>query len=49
MIEVVVDPDQFFAPKLSARILDDGSMMSPSLEDMSPFMEQQKLIGYMKS
>jgi acetolactate synthase-1/2/3 large subunit len=49
LIEVVVDPDQFFAPKLSARILDDGSMMSPSLEDMSPFMEQQKLIGYMKS
>jgi acetolactate synthase-1/2/3 large subunit len=47
LIEVVVDPDQFFAPKLSARILEDGSMMSPSLEDMSPFMEQQKLKGYM--
>jgi len=47
LIEVVVDPDQFFAPKLSARILEDGSMKSPSLEDMSPFMEQQKLKGYM--
>lgn len=49
LIEVVVDPDQFFSPKLSARILEDGSMMSPSLEDMSPFMEQQKLKGYMDS
>lgn len=47
LIEVVVDPDQFFEPKLSARILEDGSMVSPSLEDMSPFMNQEQLKRYM--
>ena len=29
-----------FAPKLSARRNPDGSMVSPSLEDMSPFLEK---------
>ncbi|MCR5289409.1 MAG: thiamine pyrophosphate-binding protein [Treponema sp.] len=38
IIEAVIDPDQFFAPKLGAKRLPDGSMVSPSLEDMSPFL-----------
>lgn len=32
-----------FAPKLSARTLPDGSMQSPSLEDMSPFLTEQEM------
>ena len=32
-----------FAPKLSARKLEDGSMVSPSLEDMFPFLEREEL------
>ena len=47
LIEVMVDPDQFFEPKLSARILDNGQMLSPSLEDMSPFMDREELAKYM--
>lgn len=32
-----------FAPKLSARKLEDGSMVSPSLEDMFPFLGREEL------
>lgn len=46
--EVLLDPAQGFEPKLSARILPDGSMVSPSLEDMYPFLtpEEMKLNTY---
>lgn len=32
-----------FAPKLSARKLEDGTMVSPSLEDMFPFLGREEL------
>jgi acetolactate synthase-1/2/3 large subunit len=38
--EVKVNPNYSFSPKLSARQLPDGSMVSPSLEDMAPFLER---------
>lgn len=41
--EVIVTPDYSFTPKLSARKLEDGTMMSPSLEDMFPFLERSEL------
>lgn len=34
--------DYDFMPKLSARKLDDGTMVSPSLEDMYPFLEREE-------
>lgn len=40
--EVVVNPDYIFMPKLSARKLDDGTMISPSLEDMFPFLPRDE-------
>jgi acetolactate synthase-1/2/3 large subunit len=43
IIEVVVDPDQMFAPKLAARKLEDGSMLAPSLEYMSPFLPDAEM------
>ena len=43
IVEAVVDPGQPFAPKLSARRLADGTMVSPSLEDMSPFLPQEEI------
>jgi acetolactate synthase I/II/III large subunit len=43
IIEVVVDPDQMFAPKLAARKLEDGSMLAPSLEYMSPFLPDNEM------
>ena len=38
--EVVVKSNYGFSPKLSARKLDDGTMVSPSLEDMFPFLDR---------
>jgi len=45
IIEVVVDQEQYFEPKLSARKLPDGSMVSPSLEDMFPFISDEEMKG----
>ena len=41
--EVIVDENQEFAPKLSAKILDNGQMVSPPLEDLSPFLSSEEL------
>lgn len=41
--EVLLDPTQGFEPKLSARALPDGSMISPSLEDMYPFLMHDEM------
>lgn len=40
--EVIVDPNQFFEPKLSAKILPDGKMISPPLDDMYPFIPKEE-------
>lgn len=36
--EVVLDSEYAFSPKLSSKVNSDGSMTSPSLEDMYPFI-----------
>ena len=41
--DVHVDPDQVFSPKLSSRKLADGSMISPELEDMAPFLSKKEM------
>lgn len=43
LCEVMLDKTQGFAPKLASRRLDDGTMVSPSLEDMSPFLPRDEL------
>ena len=43
LIEVIIDPAQQFSPKLASRKLDDGTMVSPSLEDMAPFLSREEL------
>jgi len=43
IFEIVIDPNQGFSPKLTSRKLDDGTMVSPSLHDMSPFMDKDEL------
>lgn len=40
--EVMVEKEYAFLPKLSARKLDDGTMISPSLEDMFPFLDREE-------
>ena len=48
--EVIVDPNQNFEPKSSSKVLPDGRIVSPSLDDMSPFLERDEFetIKYMK-
>ena len=47
--EIMIDPEQFFAPKLSSKVLPDGKIVSPPMDDMFPFLdrdeyEQNKII-----
>ena len=43
IFEIVIDPSQGFSPKLTSRKLKDGTMVSPSLHDMSPFLDEDEL------
>lgn len=45
--EVLIDPDLQTAPRLSSRVLEDGSIVSSSLEDLCPFLEKDELEGEM--
>ena len=47
MCEVTLDLEQQFAPKLSSRKLEDGSMVTSPLEDMAPFLSREELAGNM--
>ena len=47
LCEIVVDPLQPFSPKLASRVLADGSMATPDLEDMFPFMPREELAAIM--
>lgn len=40
--EVVVDPKQNFSPKSSSKVLPDGRITSPSLDDMAPFLDREE-------
>ena len=41
--EVMLDLHQAFEPKLSSRKLEDGTMVTASLEDMAPFLSREEL------
>jgi acetolactate synthase-1/2/3 large subunit len=43
LLEVMLDPEQPFSPKLSSRKLDDGTMISSPLEDLAPFLSRAEL------
>ncbi|WP_413852569.1 thiamine pyrophosphate-binding protein, partial [Candidatus Ruminimicrobium bovinum] len=42
LCEVFLSPGYIFAPKLSAKKLPDGTMVSPTLEDMFPFLDRKE-------
>src|SRR5204863_1309540 len=44
LYEVMLDPDQVFEPKLSAKPLPDGRIISPPLEDLYPFLSRTELL-----
>ena len=37
--EIRLDPEQLFEPKLASRAMPDGTMVSPALDDMAPFLD----------
>lgn len=41
-IEAVVDEKQNFEPKLSSKVLPDGTMVSPPIDDMYPFLNREE-------
>ena len=45
--EVFTDTKQVWEPKSSARRLEDGSLVSPPLEDLVPFLSREELKGNM--
>ncbi len=45
--EVIIDEEQPFQPKLSSKQLPDGRIVSPALEDLSPFLSREELIENM--
>lgn len=43
LCEVFVDTNQKFEPKSATKKLDDGSLFSPPLEDLAPFLSREEL------
>ena len=49
LIEIVMDPEQRYFPRLATNKLDDGTFVSPPIEDMDPKIELsllENLLGY---
>ncbi|MDE3090043.1 MAG: thiamine pyrophosphate-binding protein, partial [Chloroflexota bacterium] len=44
LCEVVLDPNQPFEPRLKSKQLPDGRIVSPPLEDMYPFLDEEELL-----
>lgn len=40
--EVICDPQQNFEPKLSSKVLPDGRIVSPEIDDMYPFLPREE-------
>ena len=41
--EIFVSPEQLFEPKSATRRLEDGTLISPPLEDLAPFLPREEL------
>jgi acetolactate synthase-1/2/3 large subunit len=42
---VFLDPKQGFEPRIKSRVMPDGTIVSPALDDMFPFLEPSELPG----
>lgn len=40
--EVIMDPEQLLVPKTSFKILPDGKLVSPPIEDLFPFLDREE-------
>ena len=43
IVNVVLDPEQGFEPRLKSKQLEDGTIVTPALEDMFPFLSAEEL------
>ena len=43
MCEIFVDLNQKFEPKSATKRLEDGTLISPPLEDLAPFLSREEL------
>jgi acetolactate synthase-1/2/3 large subunit len=43
LCEVVLDTEYYFSPKLASKKLSDGTLVSPPLEDMFPFLSPEEM------
>ena len=47
LIEVIIDKNQSFEPRVESKKLDDGSMVSSPLEEMSPLLPKEEFLKRM--
>ena len=47
LIEAILDPAQGVEPRLTSRVLADGSMVTAAFEDMFPFLDREELASNM--
>ncbi|MCK9283323.1 MAG: thiamine pyrophosphate-binding protein [Rhodocyclaceae bacterium] len=47
LCDVILDETQGFEPRMSSRKLEDGTIVSPPLEDMHPFLDRDELAANM--
>jgi acetolactate synthase-1/2/3 large subunit len=47
LCDVIMDPDQIFAPRSASKQLADGRMVSSPLEDMYPFLDEEEFMSNM--
>ena len=45
--EIFVSPEQLFEPKSATKRLEDGSLFSPPIEDLAPFLDREELRNLM--
>ncbi len=45
--EIMVSTDQNFEPKSSTKRLEDGTLVSPPLEDLAPFLDRETFLNEM--
>lgn len=48
LVDVMLDMEQGFEPKVASRRMPDGTMVSAAPEDMFPFLEPEDLAGHMR-
>ena len=41
LLDVIVDPRQEFAPRIKSRVDEEGKFVTPELDDMHPFLDQE--------